>query len=583
MGWFSDFMGADKSPNTPSQAENRARAGNNKRAPAPSPHEQGQAAERKRINDAAIANENQKREAAKEKRRLAQIQKDKVEAKKAADKLAADQKAARKRASDRRSADAAAARKAKAKADREEAEALAKETARKSRALAAANTVTMEDAPIPDFDKMPAAQDSLKPEKNLGFGEYATIEAAPIIPFKDLANPTPSLLTPNILLPDPTTVLEDPRTRFNPPTGAKITTHISYKESHDSPFDMPQKAEKSIEDKSIGELHREFSRNDNPNANIFQKVGEFFGNLGGALSTKVEQAPVDFALDTVGGLLKFSNPFVGIALDLASEPAQRASEDRSKNGGFIGDFGQNVVENPGTVLSAVPGMEGYADLAQLGADAYLGKDISESVSKMAASVASPILSEFVPDLTTNPWINLTTKIAGTVYLTDKVADFIHDSSQGPTPTKIAGPGNTNPAIPDYIEGNGGSAPVVAPAVAPTFNYTPITSSFDLLAATPISAFSSAEQGYTEEDDTLFPNPFAIQTTRQKNEEKGETKALSRLDAFDSRFKEINALGFATGNTLLGSDDPSNQISTRRRNSGNRFEKDTVSYLARRAL
>ena len=526
------------------------------------------------------------------------------------------------------------------------------------------NVATIENAPLPVWENQSKPQSSLPSElKSVSFGEYATMEEAPVPIFEQMDPVTPSLLA-----------LQRPKIATTIPfaSSQEGNLDLTFAESTNTMVKSPKKVkidpkDRLPEDKSLTDWHKEFKEDDNPEANPIQKLGEFFSNFSSAVKARATIAPVDALLDTVGVIAMLSNPFVGVAANLASEPAQRAVDGRSKNGGFVGDFTQNIKESPGTLLSAVPGYQAVGAFTQLALDVESGKKPPEAMASFGAGLATPIISQMVPDMISgNVYLNLIPKVIMTKYAVNEVAKALAPSFQPKlsvdpravaatttgiesasiqsenlftlpansadpamstdtpmviqakkaidkifktpviasvsTPTTTTTPtvwksakgtpiksllsqttvqGTTPSTIPPVNLGNQNTIPVIVGTNTSTYSYSPVTEGFGIDSPVTTLALSSygGNKEEEEEEDLLFKNPFATKPIRQLNAATGG--ATSRSTTFDPKFKEINSLGFATGKTLAGSYNPNDQFSTRQRTSGNRFEDDTVSYLARR--
>ena len=541
------------------------------------------------------------------------------------------------------------------------------------------NVATIENAPLPVWENQSKPQSSLPSElKSVSFGEYATMEEAPVPIFEQMDPVTPSLLA-----------LQRPKIATTIPfaSSQEGNLDLTFAESTNTMVNSPKKVkidpkDRLPEDKGLLDWHKEFKEDDNPEANPIQKLGEFFSNFSSAVKARATIAPVDALLDTVGVIAMLSNPFVGVAANLSSEPAQRAVDGRSKNGGFVGDFTQNIKESPGTLLSAVPGYQAVGAFTQLALDVESGKKPPEAMASFGAGLATPIISQMVPDMISgNVYLNLIPKVIMTKYAVNEVAKALAPSFQPKlsvdpravaatttgiesaniegstlatttgiesasiqsenlftlpansadpamstdtpmviqakkaidkifktpviasvsTPTTTTTPtvwkstkgtpiqsllsqttvqGTTPSTIPPVNLGNQNTIPVIVGTNTSTYSYSPVTEGFGIDSPVTTLAFSSyGGNKEEEEEDLLFKNPFATKPIRQLNAATGG--ATSRSTTFDPKFKEINSLGFATGKTLAGSYNPNDQFSTRQRTSGNRFEDDTVSYLARR--
>jgi hypothetical protein len=306
----------------------------------------------------------------------------------------------------------------------------------------------------------------------------------------------------------------------------------------------------------------------NPESGVWSRWTE-------AIGIRFEAAPADLLLDNVGVLL---NPIAGLVTNLASEPIQRALDDRSRGESLLADVGQTIKENPGTILAAtVEGAEMIGSLVQYGIDTDLGKIPDKSIGDiMAPSLLGPLIGSVVEDINPfdNKYLNMATQIGLTVAGVSYGASAIDGIANGPNSPSISPEERAYRTGKSLLLGSGGggssSQISIVPQASPSL-YTPYTP--EPIAATSINRFKSG----TEEEEEIFSSPFASKVSRK------ESKNVLGTRAFDSSMQETNTLGFGTGKTLNYYEDPSDQFSTRQRTSGGQYEEDTVSFLARRSI
>jgi hypothetical protein len=430
----------------------------------------------------------------------------------------------------------------------------------------------MENAPLPVFREMAPVEPLLTPTHSFS-NSYATIEDAPIPVFSQMKPPESSF------------------GGFH----EKIKTHIVPETKRVNGV-IVEDSEGRASDGNVGFTDEEIVKGlSDPEDKTVKGITELLkiqdpeaswpNRLGRALKIRAATAPADFFLDNISNLVGIVNPIAGLALNLSSEPTQRALDDRSRGNSLLSDVGQTIKESPGTILAAtVEGGYLIGSLVQHGIDTNLGKIPDKSIGDiMAGPILGPMIGGAVSEISPfdNPYLNMATQIGLTVAGVEYGGRVIDNLAGAPssgtfnvggqsllagTSPQGNGGGNTSSVQSSGVVVGGGSSQFISPFFSDSMDTPPVNYK---------GGFSSSSE--KEEDDTLFANPFASKVSRKEN------KGVSGTRAFDSSMQQTNLLGFGTGQMLSLDEDPNDQFSTRQRTSGGQYEEDTVSFLARRSI
>jgi hypothetical protein len=284
----------------------------------------------------------------------------------------------------------------------------------------------------------------------------------------------------------------------------------------------------------------------------------------------VREDPVELGLEALGFAVGFVNPVAGALISLAATPAETALDEGTGLAGFATSFRTASLQNISSLAASLTGSRVagiFGAFAQPAVSKAFGFDVEAAERSLVGSVlgaVAPRAIEGIASRISNPLgaaaIGAVAAIGADVAI-GRVSEAVV-GRQAPTATpQVAGGTRTLSVALEAL----GTSPF-RPTSLPSFK-------------TP--SIPTRVRG-TQEDLDL--SSFRGDTSRQERETVEESllgPQVSRVDVFDSNFKQINPFGFGTGESLASTEDPTRQFSTRQRTTGGEFQRDSVSFLSRR--